>query len=274
MNNPEISVCIPVYNGELFIEEAIDSVLSQGFTNFELIIIDNNSTDKTVDRVKKYNDPRIRLLLNEKNIGLIPNWNKAIENSKGRYIKILPADDFIYPGCLEKQVEILNNDTAEKISIVCGSRNIINDKGKVLFTRGFSKHALQVNGISAINKNIRSGGNIIGEGGALLFRKSIIEKTGFFNSDIFYVLDLDLWYKMLLHGDLYVLPHILSSFRVSAKSASVVVVNQQYADVSGFIKKTYLNKEYKIAWINYKIGTFKAFVLTMAKKVLYKYILR
>ena len=122
--------------------------------------------------------------------------------------------------------------------------------------------------------NIRSGGNIIGEGGAIMFRKNILIKTGNFNSDIFYVLDLDLWYKILLHGDLYCIPQIFSAFRVSNSSASVQVVKKQRQDVSNFIKKIYENKEYKVSWLNYKIGTLKAFLLSEAKKILYKYVIK
>lgn len=274
MSEIKLSVCIPVYNGEDFIEEAIDSVLKQSFKDFELIIVDNNSTDQTVALVKKYDDPRIRLVQNETNIGLIPNWNKAIEHAKGTYIKILPADDFIYPECLQLQCAVLDKDVNYKISMVCGRRNIINNAGKVLFSRGFSKHETEVSGFEAINKNIRSGGNIIGEGGAIMFRKEIIQKTGLFNSDIFYVLDLDLWYKILLHGNLYALPQILSSFRVSNSSASVQVVKKQREDLSNFIKKVYANKEYKVSWLSCKLGLLKAFILTEAKKILYKYVIK
>ncbi|MDF2448053.1 MAG: glycosyl hydrolase [Bacteroidota bacterium] len=270
----KLSVCIPVFNGENFIEEAINSVLNQNFNEFELIIVDNNSTDKTSQIISKINDPRIKFFRNESNIGLIPNWNKSLEYVQGEYVKILPADDFLYPECLQKQCAILDNDYNHEISMVCSGRNIINNNGKVLFRRCFSNEEGAVNGIFAINKNVRSGGNIIGEGGAVLFRKDILKKTGLFNSPIFYVLDLDLWYKILLHGNLYVFPQPLSAFRVSGSSASVQVVNQQFEDLSKFNKDIYLKKEYKVTWLNYKLGLAKALMLTQAKKILYKYILK
>lgn len=274
MSSPKLSVCIPVYNGAEFIKETIDSVLSQSFKDFEIVVVDNQSTDTTISIVKSYSDPRIKLFVNDTNIGMIPNWNKAMEHATGKYIKILPADDFIYPGCLEKQVKILEADTNEKIAMVGGRRNIIDDNGKILFNRGFSKSECEVSGFAAINKNARSGGNIIGEGGAIMFRKSILAKTGNFNSDIFYVLDLDLWYKILLHGNYHALPDVVSAFRVSKGSASVNVVKKQREDVSKFINKIYLNKEYQLSWLSCKIGLFKAFALTEAKKILYKYVLK
>lgn len=274
MNNPKISVCIPVYNGAEFIKEAIDSVLKQTYQDYELLVIDNCSTDNTVEIVNSINNPKIRLIRNSENIGLIPNWNKALENANGKYIKILPADDFIYPDCLKLQAEILDADTNEEISMVCGRRNIIDNKGKILFNRGFTKHKITLNGTDAINKNIRSGGNIIGEGGAVMFRKNLIQKTGVFTSKIFYVLDLDLWFKILLHGKLYALPNIVSAFRVSGSSASVNVVDKQHKDNTDFMKLIYTDKSYQLSFYSYCVGIVKSYILTQAKKILYKYILK
>jgi glycosyltransferase involved in cell wall biosynthesis len=274
MTGPKLSVCIPVYNGAEFIKEAIDSVLTQEFKDFELVIVDNCSTDNTIDIIRSYTDSRIKLFINKSNIGMIPNWNKAMEHAIGKYIKVLPADDFIYPGCLEKQIKILDDDQKDLISMVCGRRNIIDDSGKILFNRGFTKKECEISGFEAINKNVRSGGNIIGEGGAVMFRKSILARSGNFNSDIFYVLDIDLWYKILIHGKLHALPDIVSAFRVSKGSASVNVVSKQHEDLRNFINKIYLNKEYQLSWLSCKIGLFKAFALTQAKKILYKYVLK
>lgn len=271
---PLISVCIPVYNGAPFIADAINSVLNQTFTDFELLIIDNGSTDNTVEITNGYTDKRILVIQNESNIGLIANWNKAIQAARGKYIKILPADDFLYAHCLLLECDVLEKDTEEKISLVCGRRNIISHNGKILFNRGFSKKEQQLNGIKAINKLISSGGNIIGEAGAVLFRKEITKKTGVFNSDIFYVLDIDLWVKILLQGDLYALPDIVCSFRVSESSASVGVVKQQKEDILKFIEKIYAAKEYQLSMYNYTVGKIKAYLLSAARKILYKYVLK
>jgi glycosyltransferase involved in cell wall biosynthesis len=274
MENPKLSICIPVYNGADFIKEALDSVLRQDFQDFEVIVVDNQSTDNTVSIIRSYQDPKIKLFINDSNIGMVPNWNRSMELASGIYIKVLPADDFIYPGCLKKQVEILEKDKEKKISLVSGRRNIINEKGKVILNRGFSRNSKLVSGFDAINKNVRSGGNIIGEGGAVMFRKELLIKTGVFRSDIFYVLDIDLWYRMLLHGSLYTLPDTVSSFRVSRRSESVHVVDKQRKDLSDFINKIYLNKEYQLSWLSYKIGLIKSFLLTKAKKLLYRFVVK
>jgi glycosyltransferase involved in cell wall biosynthesis len=274
MTSPKISVCIPVYNCEKFINKSIDSILNQDFSDFELIIIDNKSTDNTVAVVKEYKDQRIKLFLNETNIGMLANWNKALTLVSADYVKILPADDFMYPGTLRLQYEVFEKDKGKKISLVCGRKNIIDDNGKILFSRGYSKTETEDNGTKAINKTVRSGGNIIGEPGVVMFRKEILEKTGPFNADIYYVMDLDMWFKMLLYGNLYALPNIVTAFRISTASESTRIIDTQKKDVLNFIDKIYANKEYGLQTKNYRIGKLNAFLSTIAKKIIYKYILK
>jgi glycosyltransferase involved in cell wall biosynthesis len=274
MGGVKISVCIPVYNGEEFIREAIDSVLAQDYTDFELVIVDNQSNDSSISIIESYNDRRIKLFRNDSNIGMVPNWNRALEHAQGTYIKILPADDLLMPGCLKAQVEILEKDTNKEISLVCGRRNIIDHTGKVLFTRGFTNRSIRMGGTDAVNKVIRSGGNSIGEGGAVMFRREIIQKTGNFTDAIFYLLDLDLWFRILLHGDLFALPQVVSGFRVSGSSASVKVVKKQKEDYFNFIKKIYNSEQFKLSWINYRTGLFFTFALTEAKKLIYRFVVK
>jgi len=273
-NKPLVSVCIPVYNGADFIEFAINSVLEQDFSDYEVIIVDNKSTDNTLDIVRRYNDSRIVIFQNDSNIGMVPNWNRCIAYASGEYIKLLPADDFLYPGCLRSETDVLTKDKQKKISLVTARKNIINSRGKVLFSRGYAKREVQVDGCAAINRIIRKGGgNLIGEAGVVMFRKEILLKTGPFNSELFYVLDIDLWFKMLTHGDLYVLPGVLGSFRISESSASITVVDTQKRDIVAFMGKIYGNKEFGLKRMNYKLGLLNVNILTFVKKILYKIIL-
>lgn len=274
MKTPKVSVGIPVYNGQDYIREAIDSVLNQTFTDFEIIIVDNQSTDDTVNIVKEYNDPRIKLFINETNIGIIPNWSKVMEYSTGDYMKVLPADDYLYPECLALQVKVLDDDKEKKISLVTGRRNIINHEGKTILSRGFSRTKKQMKGVDAINRVIRSGANSIGEGGPVLFRREILEKTGYFDTEIFYVFDLDLWFKILLHGDFYYLAETIVVFRVSGSSASVKAAKTQKVQYYRFINKVYEAKRFQLSYISYKIGFITTFFLTEAKKLLYRFVVK
>lgn len=104
-----VSVLMTVYNREKYIAEAIESVLASSYTNFELIIVDDCSKDKSVEiaRVYEQKDKRITVYVNEQNLGQFPNRNKAAEYAKGKYIKYLDSDDIIYPHGLEVMVSAM-----------------------------------------------------------------------------------------------------------------------------------------------------------------------
>ncbi|MBI5591211.1 MAG: glycosyltransferase family 2 protein [Deltaproteobacteria bacterium] len=88
MPKPLVSVLIPLYNADRFIEDMVRSVLNQSYSNLEVIITDDRSTDASVSKVLRFNDPRIRLIVNEENLGPEKNWNKALAEAKGKYIKL------------------------------------------------------------------------------------------------------------------------------------------------------------------------------------------
>ena len=109
---PEISVVMPVYNCEAFIRESVESILTQSFTDFEFFIIDDASTDRTVEIIKEYTDARINLIIKPKNTGYTDSLNMAIKLAKGEYIARMDADDISMPQRLAVQYEYLkkNND--------------------------------------------------------------------------------------------------------------------------------------------------------------------
>ena len=114
----KISILMPVYNGEKYLREAIDSILNQTLKDFELIIINDCSSDDTVNIVRSYNDNRIVLINNKKNLGIAETLNKGIDISKGKYIARMDADDICYPKRLEIQYNFMENN----IDIgMCGS---------------------------------------------------------------------------------------------------------------------------------------------------------
>lgn len=274
MSRPKVSVLIPVYNGARFLNAAIDSVLQQHYVDFELVICDNASVDETAAIVKAYTDARIRYHCNAQNIGLIPNWNMACSLARGTYIKLLPADDILYPNALQAQVAVLEADTEQSIAMVASARHIINDEGKVVLTRRLSRSKISMSGTVAVNRVIQSGGNGLGEGGAVLFRASLMQKAGPFNSAIFYVLDLDQWFKFLQFGCVVYLPEVLSAFRVSSDSSSVRIAGQQRSDYIQFIKHVYKHRAYGLKPYNYYIGMLKTLIFTELKKLMYRFVIR
>lgn len=107
---PKISVLMPVYNGEKYIGQAIDSVLSQSFRDFELIVIDDGSTDKSAEVVGSYSDKRVCYVANPTNLGLVGARNRAIDVSNGDYLAWLDCDDISLPSRLSKQVTLLDEN--------------------------------------------------------------------------------------------------------------------------------------------------------------------
>ncbi|MBK8935905.1 MAG: glycosyltransferase family 2 protein [Chloroflexi bacterium] len=112
MNNPKVSIGLPVYNGEKYVSRAIESVLAQTYANFELIISDNASTDGTGAICQAYaaNDSRIRYYRQEQNLGAAPNFNYVFELARGEYFQWLASDDMLAPEFLSRCVPTLDND--------------------------------------------------------------------------------------------------------------------------------------------------------------------
>lgn len=128
MNVPSVSVVLPAYNCEKYIAKAIESVLHQTFTDLELIIINDGSTDRTEEVIKSFSDPRILYQVNNTNKGLVFTLNKGIDIAKGSYIARMDGDDICHPERLAKQKAFL--DQNEEIAIIASTIDFINDKNE------------------------------------------------------------------------------------------------------------------------------------------------
>ena len=128
--SPKVTVIIPVYNREKYVSEAIDSILAQSFTDFELLLIDDGSTDGSVEVIRSYTDPRIRLVCNEGNWGIPKTRNKGIQLARGEYVAMLDSDDCAYPDRLEKQVAFL--DRHRDYALVGSWTAAMDEKGQSL----------------------------------------------------------------------------------------------------------------------------------------------
>jgi len=129
---PRVSIGLPVYNGDNYIREAIDSVLAQTFTNWELVVCDNCSNDSTEAIMRSYvaQDPRIRYIRNETNLGAAPNHNLTMTLSRGEYFKLYAHDDKLEPTFLARCVEVLDRDPGV---VNCHTKTMIIDSaGKVV----------------------------------------------------------------------------------------------------------------------------------------------
>src|SRR6266498_4705624 len=104
---PKVSICIPTYNGAAYLADCLDSALAQTYREFELLLVDDGSTDDTVKIAEDYErrDSRIRLVSKGKNLGLVQNWNRCVKLAQGDWIKFLFQDDLLDSSCLTRMLE-------------------------------------------------------------------------------------------------------------------------------------------------------------------------
>ncbi|HLH56718.1 MAG TPA: glycosyltransferase [Verrucomicrobiae bacterium] len=256
---PAISVCIPAYNGDRFIGATIQSVLNQTFKDFELIVSDDLSSDHTIEVVTLFPDPRIRLLRNDRNLGLGGNWNRVLSSALGKYVKLLCEDDLLHPDCLERQVRVLENPIFGSVVLTVCARNIINENGRVVLRGRRSRFRGVVEGKRLIRGSIRGGTNFIGEPVVGLFRREALGKTAPCDTSNPFMSDLDLWAKLLKTGDAYVDPDCLASFRISRQAASSVIGLRQAASFRTFARKQYTQAAYGVSRFDVFSGSVRSF---------------
>lgn len=271
---PTVSVCIPTYRGAAHIGETIDSALAQTFADFELVIVDDASPDETGRVVARYRDARLRYIRSEHNAGVEENWNRCLRFARGRYFKLLPHDDLIAPDCLARQVAVLEADHEQRLALVFCARRIIDSRSRALLTRRYPSGGGAIPGRTAVRSCIRSGVNLLGEPGGVLFRTALARRVGPFDASLRIVTDLDYWVRLLLHGDAYYLPERLASFRVSQGAWSVAIGAAQAAESLAFIAKVGANPAFGLSALDLARGRLLARLNTLAKLFFYRLVLR
>src|SRR5438552_8302595 len=105
---PQVSVCIPTYNGAAYLTDCLDSVVSQTYSSFEVLVVDDCSADASAEIARTYarRDSRIRVFVNETNLGLVGNWNRCVQLARNEWIKFVFQDDLIRPECLERMLAV------------------------------------------------------------------------------------------------------------------------------------------------------------------------
>ena len=208
-SKPVVSVLMPVYNGEQYIAEAIESVLQQTFRSFELIIINDGSTDRTVDVIRKYSDPRIRLVEMGANSGVIATLNRGIDEATGEYIARLDADDAAFAERFEKQVDFFEKNPGFGL---CGSSAVIIDKtGKELFRMVYHYQAAEIpSHLLFRNVFIHS---------SIMVRAAIL-KTVRYDMAYYVAEDYFAWIRIATNWSVYTTPECLVKHRVHDTNVS------------------------------------------------------
>ena len=186
-NTPKISVLMSVYNDSIHLKEAIDSILNQTFDDFEFIIINDGSTDLSIDILNGYEekDSRVKVYTNTSNIGLAKSLNKGLLLSSGDYIARMDADDYSYPTRLQKQFEFMEN---HKNIMVCGTSMEIYEHDNKFMT-------------PPTNHNAIAAGLIFGTNfyhPTVMFRAAFIKQNAImYPEDYKYAQDYGLWVNLL-----------------------------------------------------------------------------
>ncbi len=205
---PKVTVLLPIYNGEKYLKEAIESVLGQTFKDFEFLIINDGSTDNSVKIINSYQDPRIKLIYNEKNLGLIASLNKGFELIQTEYIARMDCDDISSPDRLLKQINYL--DQHPKIGVLGSWVKIIGDYDFV------GKYYIQHEEIKAsllFNSSLAHPSVVI--------RKKILDRCNFrYNEKFKHAEDYEMWTRMIEITNFANLPEPLLFYRKHSESIS------------------------------------------------------
>ena len=221
-HGPRVSVCIPVRNGADYIAEALESVLAQTFGDFELLVVDNCSTDDTETIVRRYTDRRLRYIRNAKNLGLVGNANRCLHLASSEYVCLFHHDDVMLPENLARKVSVL--DSHPGVGFVHSNVLVVDPKGRRVagdIWAEDSRRDYVEPGRVVFPKFLlempRASSIFIG---AVLARRSVYRRMGGFRDELPHCNDSEMWMRMMLFFDVACIGEPLVKYRVHGTSTS------------------------------------------------------
>ncbi|MFA6407402.1 MAG: glycosyltransferase [Candidatus Paceibacterota bacterium] len=218
LKNPKISVVLPVYNGFLFISRAVESILTQTFKDFELIIIDDGSSDGTRDIIKSFQDERIVIIVNEKNIGLINSLNKGIGVARGEFIARMDADDISEPERFEKQIGYLEKNIEVGVLGTAVSHADAQGRKISILTQPTSHEGIlwkMCFECAVIHPTV-------------MMRRDLVLEVGGYDINFPHIEDTELWMRMIRKTKFANLPDVLLMHRLHPASIGSTQSEAQY----------------------------------------------
>ncbi len=264
---PKVSICIPTYNGEAFIEETIKSAIAQTYPNIELIVSDDGSTDRTIAIAQSFLSQitaDFRIILH-RNYGLSQNWNFCISQATGEYIKFLFQDDLLEPECIAKMVAVAQQNP--KIGMVFSPRGItIAEDESHPILRKASQSIKDLHKSWSNLKSIQPGKelladpnclsnpiNKIGEPSTVLIATRVFAEIGLFDSGLSQYVDLDMWWRIMGNYHIGFVDEKLSSLRIHPEQQTWknFAAGENHKDVVRFYKKLLNSPDY--SFLNHEI---------------------
>lgn len=232
MNNSVISVILPVYNCSDFVSNSVNSILNQTFEDFELLIIDDASTDNTYEIVGALDDPRIRIIKKPENTGYTNSLNMGIEMANGKYIARMDGDDFSYPQRFQKQIQFFNSNPD---AIVCGTNY------KFMNSHEVNNHPSSP---EEVRVHLLAGCYVAHP--TVMFKKEVLLKNNLrYNPEFEPAEDYNLWVEMSRYGQIGNIPEVLLDYRTHINQVSQKFSGRQqrYTDHARLKMVSYLVPE-------------------------------
>ena len=213
MSKSQVAVVMTVFNGEKYLNESLQSLLRQDLENWELIVIDNGSTDSTSKILQNYSDPRIRIIYLNDHIGRTPALNLAVKNASTEYLAVLDADDLSHPLRLKRQVEYL--DSYQDVGLVGTWTEFIDEMGSVVsYKKGPTSHQEIVQVMATRNPIVHS---------SVMFRRALMGLVGGYDETLAYAQDFGMLLEFARISRIEIIPEILCSWRISNNSVTYAV---------------------------------------------------
>lgn len=235
---PQISILVPTYNRRQLLLEGLRSILNQSYTDFEVVVVDNCSSDDTTEVVAALNDPRIVYLRNDMNIGPVNNHNRALRTARGKYIYFFSDDDVMLPDNLLRKVQVLEQNPS--VGFVHSDFKRIDGDGNITGEHHWAsdyaplariyqlllKEPLMVQATAF--RELYYGWNFIGMP-TVMVRASVLRENRLeMNNQLNYLYDWDLWLKLALKTDFYYLNEVLVLYRLHTNNDSRAFNSQVY----------------------------------------------
>jgi glycosyltransferase involved in cell wall biosynthesis len=215
----KVTVVIPTYNRAGFLGEAIKSVLSQTYSDFDLVIIDNASTDNTKEIVKSFTDRRISYHKNNENVGIMGNWNRSLDFAKGEYFMILGDDDVIYPDFFEESIKV--HEQHQSVGFTFARCNKVDESGQFIREWGYDFTSPGfLKGLDYLFHTLDYEACLTNSSTVLL-KREVLETVGGFKSELSNnVFDFNMWIRIASVYDSFFIDKVLCDYRLHSGQVS------------------------------------------------------
>lgn len=251
-----VSICVPTYNGEEYLAECLDSILNQTYQQLEVLVVDDCSSDRTQEIVWKYEeqDSRVKLVVNEENLGLVGNWNECLKLAKGRWVKLHFQDDVMEQETIERMYACA---VRQEVEVVLTDREYIFENDQASAFEHLRRLSNFFDGEMVITPEkllpvflkigIRE--NFLGEPILGLMSKKVIEKMGSYDNQLRHIVDFEYWLRLGLNLPIGFIAEKLHKFRIhdnsqGAKNVFEEKILPSHIDMILIAAKMYTHESY------------------------------